>query len=185
MGTLSYTATVSLDGYAAGPDGDFQFGAPTAEVFDVHVARMGDISTEILGRRTHGLMTYWEGDDETWGEAEREFARRWCEIELVVASSTLTPEEVASDRARLVADLGLEEIREIVERAPREVEIFGPTTAAPALRAGMVRDLRLFVVPVILGGGLRALPGDLHLDLTLIEQRAFEGGMVLLHYRAS
>ena len=74
MGTLSYTATISLDGYAAGPDGDFQFGAPTPKVFDVHLARMGDISTEILGRRTHGLMTYWEGDDETWGEGEREFA---------------------------------------------------------------------------------------------------------------
>lgn len=64
-----------------------------------------------------------------------------------------------------------------------EVEIFGPTTAADAIRAGMVRDHRVLVVPRVVGGGLRALPDGAVLDLELVEQREFSGGTAFLHYR--
>lgn len=186
MGTLSYTATISLDGYAAGPDGDFQFGAPTAQVFRLHIERMAALSTEILGRRTYGLMHYWESEPEgeDWGDDEREFARRWQELDIVAASTTLTHDELTSERHRLIPDLTLDEIVRIVDTASQEVEIFGPTTAAPAIRAGLVRDFRFFIVPVILGGGLRALPDDVSIDLQLVESRVFENGFTFLHYRA-
>lgn len=76
MGTLSFTATISIDGYAADADGDFQWSAPNEEVFDFHVERMAAVSTEVLGRRTYQLMRYWEAEPEgeDWGEAEKEFA---------------------------------------------------------------------------------------------------------------
>lgn len=59
MGTLNYTATVSLDGYVADANGDFDWSGPTEEVFDFHVARIQDVTTEILGRNTYTLMQYW------------------------------------------------------------------------------------------------------------------------------
>ena len=186
MGTLSYTATVSIDGFAADADGDFQWSAPGEDVFRFHIERMNDVSAEILGRRTYQLMRYWEAEpdpsEEVWGDEEREFARRWCELDLVVASSTLDEAELGAD-ARLIRDLGLEEIQRIAAGATGEVEIFGPTTAAPAIREGLVRDFRFFVVPKIVGGGLRAIPEDARLDLELVEQRVFDNGAVLLHYR--
>jgi len=186
MGTLSYTATVSIDGYAADADGDFNWSAPGDDVFRFHVERMDAVSAEILGRRTYRLMRYWEAEpdpaEEVWGDDEREFARRWCELELVVASSTLGEDELGS-RARLVRDLQLDEIRGIADAAPGEVEIFGPTTAAPAIRAGLVRDYRFFVVPMMVGGGLQAIPNDVRQGLQLVEQRVFDNGTVLLHYR--
>ena len=186
MGTLSFTATVSVDGYAAGPDGDFQFGAPSEQVFRFHVERMAAISTEILGRRSYDLMHYWEAepDGEDWGADEREFARLWQDLDIVAASSTLTADEITRENHRLVTQLTLDDIARITEQASGEVEIFGPTTAAPAIRAGLVRDFRFFIVPVVLGGGLRALPEDAHLDLSLIESRVFGNGFTLLHYRA-
>jgi len=186
MGTLSFTATVSVDGYAAGPDGDFQFGAPSEQVFRFHVERMAAISTEILGRCSYDLMHYWEAepDGEDWGDDEREFGRLWQGLDIVAASSTLTADEITRENHRLVTQLTLDEIARITEQAPREVEIFGPTTAAPAIRAGLVRDFRFFIVPVILGSGLRALPEDAHLDLRLIESRVFENGVTMLHYSA-
>ncbi len=187
MGTLSYTATISIDGYAAGPDGDFQFGAPSEQVFRFHVERMAAISTEILGRRTYELMHYWEAEPEgeNWGDDERAFARLWQGLDVVAASSSLTSDEVTRENHRLVTQLTLDEIRRITQHASGEVEIFGPTTAAPAIRAGLVQDFRFFVVPVILGGGLRALPEDARLDLRLIESRVFESGFTMLHYRAA
>ena len=182
MGTLSYTATISVDGYAADADGNFDWSAPDDEVFQAHIGRMSEVSGEVLGRKTYELMTYWERDDATWGEAEWEFARAWRNIDHFVASSTLTANDLVSKSARLFRELSLTELEKIVRVAPKEVEIFGPTTAAPAIRAGMVKDYRFFIVPKIVGGGLRAIPDDVRLDLTLVEQRTFGNGAVYLHY---
>lgn len=185
MGSLSYTATMSLDGYVADANGDFQWSAPTDEVFQFHVDRLAAVSTEVLGRNTYLLMRYWEAepDDGSWVAAEHEFARRWQELERVVASSTLTHEDLGTGRVRLVPDLGLEELAQIVKGASGEVEIFGPTTASEAIRAGVVEDFRFFVVPRAVGGGLRALPDGAHLDLKLVGQRLFDNGTVFLHYQ--
>ncbi|WP_156689377.1 dihydrofolate reductase family protein [Mycobacterium sp. Marseille-P9652] len=184
MGILTFTATVSLDGYVADADGDFQWSAPGTEVFDVHVDRMAEVSTEVLGRRTYALMDYWETypDDENSSPAEREFARRWQGIDKVVVSSTLTADELGSKRARLVPRLSLDELRRIVDEAAGVVEIFGPTVAAAPIRAGLVEDFRFFVVSKVVGGGLRALPDGVRLDLRLVEHRVFDEGTALLRY---
>lgn len=185
MGALNFTATVSLDGYVADADGDFDWSGPGDEVFAVHTARIAGVSTEVLGRKTFALMQYWEnfpGDDDAT-EEELEFARLWCDIEKIAVSSTLTREDLGTSRARLVPALTLAELRKIVDDALGAVEIFGPTTAAEAIRAGMVDDFHFFVVPKVVGGGLRALPDDVRLDLNLVEHRVFDDGVAYLHYR--
>ncbi len=187
MGTLNYTATVSVDGYVADADGDFQWTAPNGAVFAAHVDRMAEVSTEVLGRTTFALMQYWETDpdDEVWTPAEQEFARRWRGIDKVVVSSTLTRDEIGSDRVRLLRELNVDELRRIVDDATGRVEIFGPTVAAPAIRAGLVEEFQFFVAPKIVGGGLRALPDDVRLDLKLVEHRIFDGGTALLRYAST
>lgn len=184
MGTLSYVATVSLDGYVADADGDFQWSGPSDAVFAVHTDRMATVSTEVLGRKTFGLMHYWETDpvDQDWGPAEHEFARRWRAIDKVVVSSTLAVDDVGADRVRLMPELSVADLRRIVDDATGVVEIFGPTTAAPAIRAGMVEEFQFFVVPKTVGGGLRALPDDARLDLELVGHRVFDNGLVQLRY---
>ncbi|MGE2833987.1 dihydrofolate reductase family protein [Mycobacterium sp. SMC-4] len=186
MGTLSYSTTVSLDGYVADEDGDFQWSTPSEEQFAVHVDRMAEVAVEVLGRKTFELMQYWETyDDEDGSAAEREFARRWQGIDKVVVSSTLTHDDLGSARARIVRQLSLTGLQEIVAAASGVVEIFGPTTAAEALRAGLVDHIELFVVPKIVGGGLRALPEGLQLDLRLVEHRVFADGTVHVRYSNS
>ncbi|BBY62745.1 dihydrofolate reductase family protein [Mycolicibacterium helvum] len=184
MGTLNYTATISLDGYAADASGDFQWSAPHGDVFATHVDRMATVSTEVLGRKTFALMQYWETDpdDEIWTAAEQEFARRWRDIDKIVVSATLTRDEIGSEGVRLLPGLSLDELRRIVDDAAGVVEIFGPTVAAPAIRAGVVDEFQFFVVPKMVGGGLRALPDDVHLDLRLTEHRIFDNGTAQLRY---
>lgn len=185
MGTLSYTASVSLDGYVADATGDFQWSGPGDDVFQFHIDRMEAVSAEVLGRNTYLLMKYWdaEPENESWSAAEQEFARRWQQVERIVVSSTLTAADLSPGKIRLVPHLGLAELAQIVEDSPGELEIFGPTTASDAIRAGMVTDFRFFVVAKMVGGGLRALPEGVRLDATLVEQRAF-GDVVYVHYRA-
>ncbi len=52
-----------------------------------------------------------------------------------------------------------------------------------AMKAGLVDELHLFVTPIVVGGGKRSLPNDVRLELELLDERRFEGGVVHLHYR--
>lgn len=184
MGILTYATTVSLDGYVADATGDFQWGAPGPEVFAVHTQRIQEVSTEILGRHTYELMRYWHAqpNDAAWSPDEAEFASLWQQIHTVAVSSTLTANDLASTRDTLLPTLSTESIQKIVAEAPGVVEIFGPTTAAPAIRAGLVEVYEFFVTPIVLGGGLRALPADAHLNLTLEHHHVFDDGTVHLRY---
>lgn len=185
MGKLSYCTSVSLDGYIADASGDFQWAAPSEAVFAVHVERMAQVSTEVMGRKTYALMQYWETepDGEEWTPPEWEFARCWRGIDKVVVSSTLTQDDIQPDNVRLLPDLSLAELKRIVDGAAGVVEIFGPTVAAAAIRAGLVDEFQFFLVPTIVGGGLRALPDHVHLDLSLTEHRIFDDGTAQLRYR--
>ena len=98
-------------------------------------------------------------------------ARLWSGIERTVVSTTLGPQDLTFSWDRLVPSLGTEALRQIVRDAGGEVEIFGPTTAADAIRAGMVRNFHFFVVPKVVGGGLSALPADGRM-LALLQRHA-------------
>ena len=58
----------------------------------------------------------------------------------------------------------------------------GPHLAAQAIAAGLVDEYQLFVVPAVVGGGTRALPDQVRLNLALAEERRFGGGTVYLRY---
>ena len=64
-----------------------------------------------------------------------------------------------------------------------DIGIGGPSLAAHAIRAGLVDEFRILVVPVIVGGGNPWLPDDARLDLELLDERRFRNGTVYLGYR--
>jgi dihydrofolate reductase len=66
------------------------------------------------------------------------------------------------------------------------VTVGGPELAAQAMKAGLVDELQLFLVPVLVGGGKRALPGnDARAKLELLDERRFRNGTVYLQYGTS
>ena len=67
--------------------------------------------------------------------------------------------------------------------AERDLSVGGPGLAAHAIRAGLVDECHLFVTPVVVGGGTKALPGDVRVRLDLLDVRRFASGVVQLHYR--
>lgn len=58
----------------------------------------------------------------------------------------------------------------------------GPTLAAHAIRAGLVDEYHLLVVPFLLGGGIRMLPSNVRIKLELLDERRFANGWVYLRY---
>ena len=67
--------------------------------------------------------------------------------------------------------------------AARDVSVSGPTLAAQALQMGLVDECHFFLCPVIVGGGLSALPNGVHMGLELLDEDRFGNGTVHLHYR--
>jgi riboflavin biosynthesis pyrimidine reductase len=69
------------------------------------------------------------------------------------------------------------------DASERDLSIDGPTLAAHAFRAGLVDEVRLFLFPVVIGAGTPSLSG--RLDLRLLDERRFGGGVVYLRYATS
>ena len=130
-------------------------------------------------------MVVWESDEILTGEPDvmHDYARIWRAAEKTVYSRTL--EAPSSARTRIEREFDSEAIRRMKESAERDLGVGGPELAAQALRAGLVDELHLFLVPVAVGAGKRALPADLRLELELLDERRFAAGAVHLHYRVS
>jgi dihydrofolate reductase len=66
------------------------------------------------------------------------------------------------------------------------MDVGGPTLAGSLIAAGLVDEYRLYVHPVVLGGGTRFFPPlDERVDLELVETRTYRSGVVLLRYRTA
>ncbi len=183
MAELVYLTIQSLDGYIADEHGDFSWGAPGEEVhaFINDLAR--PVGTHLYGRRMYEVMQVWERPEE-FPEATQailDFAELWKAADKVDYSRTL--EETSTARTRLEREFDLEAVRALKAESAGPLSVSGPGLAADAFRAGMVDELQLFVAPVIVGGGTRSLPDGVRLDLELVDERRFAGGMAYLRYR--
>jgi dihydrofolate reductase len=183
VGELIYTALQSLDGYIADEQGGFEWAAPDEEVHAFVNELTRPIGTHLYGRRMYEVLSAWERPDELPGmtEAMRDFADIWKAADKVVYSRTL--DAVSTERTRLEREFDPEAVRALKESSERDLAIGGPGLAASAFRAGLVDELQLFIAPTIVGGGTSSLPSGVRLDLELIDERRFDGGMAYLRYR--
>jgi dihydrofolate reductase len=178
---LIYSAIASLDGYTADETGSFQWAAPGPEVHTFVNGLEREAGTHLYGRRMYETMAVWETMDVS-GEPDpvREYADIWRAADKVVYSRTLA--EPSTPRTRIEREFDPEAVRRMKETADRDIGVGGPELAAHALRAGVVDELQLFLVPVVVGGGTRALPDGLRVDLELTHERRFGSGVVFVRY---
>jgi dihydrofolate reductase len=179
---LVYTAIASLDGYVADEDGRFEWSAPDAEVHAFVNDLERPVGTYLYGRALYDVMKVWQTLDDPEPEM-RDFAEIWRAADKIVYSTTL--EEVASERTRIEREFDPSAVRSMKDAAGRELSVGGPHLAAQALKAGLVDEVRLFLNPVIIGGGNAALPDGLRADLELLEERRFGNGVVYVRYRVA
>lgn len=183
MGKLLYSVLASLDGYVEDPSGNFGWAAPDAEVHTFVNELERPVGTHLYGRRMYETMRYWE-DPPDLQEQERhiqEYAAIWRAADKVVYSRTL--QGVSTARTRIEPEFDADVVRRLKAEAAGEVGIGGPELAAQAIAAGLVDEYQLFLVPVIVGGGKRALPDGVRADLELVDEQRFGNGTVYLRYR--
>jgi dihydrofolate reductase len=182
MANLVYSAIASLDGYVADANGNFDWAAPDEEVHAFVNDLERPVGTYLYGRRMYEVMAVWQTlslDDEP--AVMRDFAELWRAADKIVYSRTL--DEVTTPKTRLERDFDPEAVRRLKDTAASDLGVGGPGLAAEALAAGLVDEIGLFLTPVIVGGGTRALPDGVRLDLELLEERRFASGVVYIRYR--
>ena len=183
MAKLIYSAIMSLDGYTADTDGNFNWSAPDEEIHAFVNDLERDVGTYLLGRRMYEVMSVWETmDTRDEPPVIQDYARIWQGADKVVYSTTLdTPSTL---KTRLERQFLPEAVQDLKKDSGRNISIGGPTLAAHALKAGLVDECQLFINPVAVGGGLRFLPEGLKAQLELVDQRRFGNGVAYLRYRA-
>lgn len=182
MGALVYSAIASLDGYTADESGDFSWATPRPEVHRFINELEAPVRTYLYGRRMYETMRAW---DTPFALAEqfafiRDYQRLWQQADKVVYSATLP--QVRTGRTRLERAFDPDAVCRQVREADHDVSIGGPRLAAQALCAGIVDEVRWFIVPAVVGGGTPFLPTGLHARLELREERRFGDGTAFLRY---
>jgi dihydrofolate reductase len=182
MAKLIYTAIMSLDGYVADEDGNFDWAEPDEEVHAFVNDLERPIGTYLYGRRLYEVMVAWKTitDEQPF---IRDYAEIWRAADKIVYSRSL--ETVTSERTRIERSFDADAVRQMKASADRDISIGGPTLAAQAIRAGLVDEIRLFLAPAVVGGGTRALPDDVRSKLELLDERRFDNGTVYLSYRTA
>ena len=183
MRPVIFSMGVSLDGFIAGPDGEIDWSAPDEELHRFHNQQTRELGAHLCGRRLYEVMLYWETADENTSAAEHEleFARIWKQLPKIVFSTTL---EQVEGNARLASAGVAEEVAELKQQPGKDLAVGGAGLAATLARLGLIDEYRLFVSPVVLGGGTRFFPAlERRIDLELAETRTFGSRVVYLRYR--
>ena len=180
---LIYTAITSLDGYVADADGTFDWAAPDDEVHSFVNTLERHSGTYLYGRRMYDVMRFWESIEPVRDEPSvfHDYAALWQAADKIVFSRTLTTP--TTTRTRIEHEFDPDMVRRLKASAHRDIDIGGPELAGHAIRAGLVDECRLFLHPVLRGGGNQSLPDDVQLRLELLDEHRFGSGVVYLRYR--
>ena len=183
MATLIYSAIASADGYVEDAAGRFDWGAPGDELLCFINDLERPVGTYLYGRRMYETMLYWETarTDPDQPPSFREFTGIWQAAEKIVFTKTL--QSVSSARTRIERNFDPGMIRQLKSATEHDITVGGADLAGQAIKAGLVDELQLFLVPVVVGGGKQALPNGVRSDLDLLDTRRFASGAVYLRYR--
>jgi len=145
MAKIIFALNQSLDGYV-----DHMLFAPDPVLFRHFIDDVRSLTGMIYGRRMYEVMRYWDEDRSEWDEAERDYAVAWRSQPKWVVSRSL---QSVGPNATLVRDDAETAIRGLKAQLDGEIEVAGPELAGSLTSLGLVDEYRLYVHPVVLGGG--------------------------------
>ena len=180
-GKVVVNRSMSLDGFIAGPgdamDWIFDFIAPDAPIVMEIAAATGAL---LVGRRTHEVGKRMNAD------VERESASRDEAYSMSRPVFVLThepPDPPDPGVTFLTGDLGEAVATALDAAGGKNLEILGADVAGQCLQRGLVDEILVYVIPVVLGDGIRfSSPGLARIDLEPISSTE-AGAVTILRFR--
>jgi dihydrofolate reductase len=167
MRDLVYSVATSLDGYIAGPNGEFDWIIHDATIDFGEIFRQFD--TAMMGRVCYEEML-------RLGRSPKELG-----MKIYVASTTLNP-ALHSDVTIVSSELA-GAVSELKRKSGKAIWLFGGgITFRSLLDAGLVDRVEVSLIPILLGGGVPLVPPDRRWRLIFKDSRTFPSGIVSLNY---
>jgi dihydrofolate reductase len=168
---LRYQVAVSLDGFIAGKDGDYDW-----IIMDPAIdfaTLFAEFDTAVMGRKTYEVVTR----DGHMGMMSG--------LQSVVFSHTLPP--IQQPGLRIVADDPAEVVRQLKTQPGKDIWLYGGGELfRTLLAAGLVDTVELAVIPVLLGEGVPLMPPGQRAVLELCDHKVLpDSGIVILAYRVA
>jgi dihydrofolate reductase len=165
---VSYNVVSTLDGYIAGPNGEFDW-IPHDPAVDF-AALYASFDTALLGRKTYDLV-------RTQGTPP--WPKDWA---VYVFSTTLRAEEHPD--ITIVRENAADVVRKLRAQTGRDIWLFGGGDLfASLLAADQVDRIDVTIAPVLLGGGIPLLPhADSRAQLALETTKQYPSGLMTLSY---
>jgi dihydrofolate reductase len=183
MRTLAITQNVTVDGSIEmlsdwfDPQG--QGDADNTDLLDELHRQDREADGFLVGRRTfEDLRGYWpEQSDDPTGITD--YLNR---VQKYVVTSTMTDPQWQN--STVLSGNPIEEVRALKEQPGQDIVVTGSIMLCYALiEAGLVDQYRLFVYPVVQGGGRRLFPDGFECPrLSLLEAKAFRSGITYARY---
>lgn len=182
---------MTVDGFVGGPNGEMNWvnmdWTPDINQYVSNLISTAD--TVVLGRKlAEGFIPHWAAVAANPEDPETDAGKRFTNIDKLVFSKTLEPTDPPvrgwANTVVVNGDL-VEEIRKLKSQDGQDIYVYGGASFVSALiKAALVDEFYLFINPVILGNGLTIFKEIAEKrDLTLVESKAFDCGVVLLNYR--
>jgi dihydrofolate reductase len=179
MRKLFWQMNVTLDGFMEGPHRELDQTAHVVdEDFDRYaIDRLKSIDAILLGRVTYQLFA------DYWPSATGPDADRLNELPKGVFSRTLG--KVEWKNSRLVKENVAEEVARLKQQPGKDLALFGSADLASTfIRLGLIDEYRIFVTPVVLGGGAPMFK-DIkdRIALKLLKATTWSSGVAALYYQ--
>lgn len=168
MKKIRYQVAMSLDGYIAGPKGEYDW---IVKDPDVSFAEMwAQFDSLLMGRLTYELAISARGKEAFAG------------MTTIVVSRTLRPEDHPG--VTIFSDVKREWIQKLRAKEGKDIWLFGGGQLFRALlELHEVDTVKVGVIPVLLGAGIPLLPPPgLQTKLKLTGQKIYRSGIVSLSY---
>jgi dihydrofolate reductase len=145
MARIVFGMNQSLDGYV-----DHTAFGPSPTLFRHFIEQAEEQTGSVYGRRMYEIMRYWDDEHPEWGAEEQAFAAAWRAQRKWVVSRTLA--SVGPNATLVEGDLE-SAIRALKEEQDGEIEVAGPNLARSLTDLGLIDEYRIYLHPVVLGGG--------------------------------
>jgi len=172
----------SVDGYYEGPNQEFDWPVVDDEFNQFAIEQLGEVDTLIFGRVTYeGMASYWP--TPTAEQNDPEVTGAMNSLNKIVVSRTLG--EATWANTRLVKDDVVGELTRLKQRPGKDMVVMGSSNlTVNLLRAGLVDELRIMVMPVVLGDGHSLFrTAEDRIGLKLVSVKPFKSGNVWLTYQ--
>jgi len=172
----------SVDGYYEGPNQEFDWPVVDDEFNQFAIEQLSEVDTLIFGRVTYeGMASYWP--TPTAEQNDPEVTGAMNSLNKIVVSRTLGEPTWAN--TRLVKDDVVGELTRLKQQPGKDMVVMGSSNlTVNLLRAGLVDELRIMVMPVVLGDGHSLFrTAEDRIGLKLVSVRPFESGNVWLTYQ--